>query len=221
MSYPFGKYFIIPAFLLIAAACAAQEAPLASRTLLKFSPQHLIASTLQVGVEQFNRSYSRSWNLSVGVRYQQDMDEQVHRGANIRGAEANFQYRTYLRPIQKLVNQRNKTFAQGLYVGSFVDAGMFSVDSEEKQVSGSPPWESWIASGAIYDTRHIAGGFTVGLQRTFGKALTIDVFAGGGFRHAAIEMISNRFNSTVGAGDLQQALPGFFPRIGFNVGILL
>jgi len=217
--------FVSLALLVSAMAVAQSPAPpLPSRTLLKLSPQHFVASTLQIVVEQFNPDFSRSWNVSIGVRYQENNRGQgrEHQGEYIQGADVNIQYRFYVRPIQIVTSPKNRQFAQGLYVGPFLNAGMYEVDDEGYRMSSSSPGNfSRTAWGNRYNTRHLAGGLTVGLQRTFWKVMMVDVFAGGAFRYCDVEMVSNQVSTERAIGVLHPGFHGFFPRIGFNLGITL
>jgi hypothetical protein len=75
--------------------------------------------------------------------------------------------------------------------------------------------------GAIYDTQHIAGGFTIGLQRTFWEVLAVDVFVGGGLRSSAIDMKSNSENRSFYTSVTEPGFSGIFPRIGAKLAIVL
>jgi len=214
------KLYVALAALVVATTLPAQEQKtLPSRTLLKLSPQHFIVSTLQIGTERFSRDFSRSWNLAVGVRNQGGSRSY---SMQVRGAEIDFQYRKYVRPMQPFTSRKNRSYLQGVYVGPFVNGGIFSVDDEyfwlSSDMHGNPQWRG---SGNKYNSRQVGGGFTIGLQRTFWDVITLDVFAGGGLRYSHINIVSDQFSNEIFTTVTGPGFSGIFPRIGFNIGITL
>jgi hypothetical protein len=203
----------------MATTLAAQEQKtLSSRTVFKLSPQHFFVSTLQIGTERFNHDFTRSWNVSVGVRSQGS--DRTH-STVIRGAEVDLQYRRYVRPMQPYTSRKNRTYLQGVYIGPFVNGGYFNVDDEHLFMNWGMGGPNWQGHGNVYNSLQFAGGFTIGMQRTFWDVIVLDVFAGGGVRHSSIDMVSNRFDDQPMHSLTWPGFSGIFPRIGFNIGIAL
>lgn len=211
-------------FFFSALLLAQNAAPLPSRTLFKVSPQHFIASTLQVGIEHFNTDFSKSWNFSIGLRNQGNNQNTYN--DEVRGGELDLQYRRYVRPFQTFTSRRNRTYAQGIYVGPFLNGGFYTVDNRYTSTwtytnSTGQSVTQTDTYGSEYETQHLAAGFTIGLQRTFWEVLTLDAFVGGGLRATNLRMISSGDRNNIYNGLLDPAFSGIFPRIGFKVGIAL
>jgi len=215
------KTIFLSVSLVLALTLSAQEQnALPSRTLLKFSPQHFFVNTLMVGTEHFNSTLSGSWNFSVGVRNQGNNNSF---GPNILGADVNVQYRRYVRPMQATVSRKNRSFTQGVYVGPFIQGGFHTVENTFGVMLITDPFGNPVQHrrGWMYETWNVAGGFTLGVQRTLWQVLVLDVFAGGGLRHANTNVISNEFGNVFFNDVFDPGYTGIFPRIGFKIGITL
>jgi hypothetical protein len=196
---------------------------LQSRSLIKLSPQHFGVNTLQVGTERFNASFTKSWSIAIGFRNQGGNNDYDRK---IRGGDLDLQFRKYVRPMQHLTSRKNRSYVQGIYFGPFVNAGMYSIDEQytSNWINYNPmgqPIQQTQTFGAIYDTRHMAGGFTIGVQRTFWEVLAVDIFVGGGLRSTAIDVISNSDNRSIYSSVVDPSFSGIFPRIGAKLAISL
>lgn len=209
--------------ILSAMLCAQDASPLPSKMLIKVSPQHFIASTLQVGIEHFNTDFSKSWNFSIGLRNQGN--NQNSYSDEVRGGEIDLQFRRYVRPLQQFSSRKNRTYSQGVYFGPFINGGFYTVDDLNtytwtyRDINGQLITET-SSNGGKYETQHFAAGFTIGLQRTFWEVLTLDAFVGGGLRATNFTLIAGDRNDIYN-GLLDPGFTGIFPRIGFKVGIAL
>lgn len=216
------QVFIISCFLIASAALAQDAKPLPSRTLIKLSPQHFIANTLQIGTEHFNRDFSKSVNFTFGIRNQGGNDMYDRK---IRGGDFDFQFRKYVRPLQPFTSRKNRSYVQGIYFGPFINAGMHKVDNEYTSTwtYSGPAGQTTqsVTLGSRYETQHIAGGFTIGLQRTFWDVVALDVYVGGGLRASNINVISNIENREIYTTVMEPGFSGIFPRIGFKLGVAL
>ncbi len=194
----------------------AQENPLIPRTVFKVSPQHFIESTLQLGVERFNATYSKSISVSVGLTGQGTGNDSK------RGLGGDVQYRKYLKPVAERTNRKGKSYTQGIYFGPFVGAGYFRVREFDDGGYFSPYTGQYVynSNPTVHDqiVHQVAGGFTFGVQRIFWDVIMVDVFMGGGVKLCAIDELpyprAQHYYTLTDPG-----YSGIFPRIGVKVGI--
>lgn len=204
-------------------AVAQEVSPMPSRTWAKISPQHFIVNTFQLSVEHFNADFSGSWNFSGGFRSQGGSGTY---DTEIRGGEFDIQYRKYVRPMKVYTGRKNRNYVQGVYLGPFVNGGAYAVDDQYTStwISFDQNGQQVIQSqmyGSVFDTRHVAGGLTIGVQRTFWEVLALDVFVGGGMRFSEVKMQSSTSYGSYYSGVVDPGFSGIFPRIGFKVAIAL
>ncbi|MCU0420012.1 MAG: hypothetical protein MUC38_10195 [Cyclobacteriaceae bacterium] len=218
------RLFLTAAALTLGSFAVAQEVgSMPSRTWAKISPQHFVINTFQLGVEHFTPDFSGSWNFSGGFRSQGGSGTY---DTEIQGGELDIQYRKYVRPMKVYTGRKNRNYVQGVYVGPFVNGGAYAVDDQYSStwISVDQNGRQVIQSqtyGSVYDTRHVAGGLTIGVQRTFWEVLALDVFVGGGVRFSHVEMRATTPNWSYYTGVLDPGFSGIFPRIGIKLGISL
>ena len=217
---PTMKILITILLLLMAfGVIRAQDKPIPPRTIFKVSPQHFIVGNLQLGLERFNSTYSKSFSFSVGI-----ISQGAGVGDRTRGIETDLQYRKYIKPVAEYTSRKGRVYTQGIYFGPFISAGYFRSTGS---FNGSGPYYNpgtgtnyYNANPYTTDQRisQVAGGFTFGMQRTFWEVIILDVFVGGGMKLSTIEEISP-YPYTYYYSITEPGYSGVFPRIGFKVGI--
>jgi hypothetical protein len=207
------KNLFIIAFA-IAFNCCAQKSgtPTFSlpRNLVKLSPFQLFTNTLELGIESFNPSYSKSFQVSLGLR---SGSVYYYTG---KGASLEFAYRKYAAPM-KFYNRKQREFYQGIYYSLFLNSAYFK---------GRDTYYSYYNPNGSTNTLvdfsdqiwSIAPGFTIGFERTLWKVLVLDVFVGGGIRFTDVQRkgtmpYSNGYEIT------DPGYEGIFPKIGAKIGV--
>lgn len=199
--------------------CQTELAP-NTRTVLKLSPPHFGVNTLLLGVERFNRDYTRSFALDAGLRYRNEFVDGMDPVE--RGLEIGVQYRRYLR---SMLQSTSKKYAQGIYVGPFGHAGAvrfrdFTGSLSTTTVNNGVRETRTEYEYNEFDDLFLATGFTVGIQRVYWNRLAVDAFVGGGMRWS-----QKRFRELsrldVKTDILTPGYQGIFPRIGIKIGLFL
>lgn len=195
------KLLLVLSFLSVANVLFAQEDQEPTfklpRAVMKIAPLQFFLSTLEVGVEVFNPTYSKSFNLSAGFRS----------GANGynegTGASVELAYRNYAAPM-KYRARNNRESYQGIYYSLFVRGEYFKEDDDYEY------WET---------TFSITPGFTLGFQKTLWKVLLLDVYVGGGIKFSDVEYATTPPPYESSYGILDPGYSGICPRIGAKVGM--
>lgn len=196
------------------------ENVLLSRRLVKFSPQHVGANTLLAGFEQFNSTYTRSICLDFGIRHLGNYtlpEDDIERGF-----EVNVQYRSYLKGMVNVSNKRGN-FSRGVYIGPFLQAGQTNVRDlvgSRSTFNVDPNLNTTKYEYNRYEARFLGAGFTVGLQHTLWRVVTLDAGIGGGIRWTDTRFLEQS-SSWMNVDVLVPAFEGIFPRIGLKLGIML
>ena len=175
------------------------------RAVLKISPFHFVVNTLELGVEAFNPSYSRSFNFSVGFR----TGSNDYYDGN--GASLELGYRKYAAPM-KYRARGNRESYQGVYYSLFVRGEYFKGENNDYYYTGYP--DSYTEK-----TYAIAPGFTIGFQKTLWQVILLDAYVGGGVKFSDVEYLTTPPDYEPYYGIFDPGYSGIFPKIGVKIGI--
>jgi hypothetical protein len=206
------RQLICIACLAFAFHCGAQEITEPTfalpRNLIKLSPLQLFTNTLEIGVESFNSSFSKSFQASVGFR-SGGLEYNKSKGVSLELA-----YRKYVLPM-KFNTRKHRGFYQGIYYSVFVQGAYFK-GTEHYGYYPNPG--TGVTTGDFEQTiRSISPGFTLGLQKTLWKVVFLDVYVGGGLRFSDIDApnVSQYVDYTI----TDPGYEGIYPKIGAKIGV--
>ena len=139
-----------------------EQAPL--KNVLKISPQHFFINTLKVGLEHF-ASPTKSYSLYVSGR----TGKSNNYTQNLSGIMAEAHLKKYLKPFEKIVSKKNRSYYQSVYLSGFFQGGYFSGEATGYTyildgTSGQYDYYAWTSKQDVWNG---AGGFTIGLQQVF------------------------------------------------------
>jgi len=204
------KLLLILAFSSVATVLFAQEGEEPGfklpRAVLKISPFQFVVHTLELGIETFNRTYSKSFNFSVGLRTGSN-DYNDGKGANLE-----LGYRKYVAPM-KYRSRRNRESYQGIYYSLFVRGEYFKGENNNYYYTSNP--DSYTEK-----TYAIAPGFTIGFQKTLWQVILLDAYVGGGIKFSDVEYLTTPPPDYEPYYDIfDPGYSGIFPKIGVKIGI--
>lgn len=182
------------------------------RTLIKIAPLQFFSNTLELGIESFNKDFSRSFEGSIGFRSGSgDFDDG-------NGMSAEIGYRRYVSPM-KIRVRKERQFYQGIYYNVAFRAGYFN-GTHNNYSWYDPNTGTYHQDRVKESVRFFAPSFTLGLQKTLWQIIFLDVFIGGGIRFSEIER-SNSNPDVFYFGDrlLEPGYDGIFPKIGAKIGV--
>jgi hypothetical protein len=182
------------------------------KTLIKISPFQFFANTLELGIESFNSSYSRSFQATVGFRSGSGYYDEG------KGAHLEFAYRNYVTPME-LRNRRSHDFYQGIYYSFYTGVSYFEGENSSYGYY-DPNTGIWNTSNYSATIVSLTPGFTLGLQRTFWKVIVLDVFVGGGVKLTKAEYSGSNYE-IYEDGPWDPAYDGIYPKIGAKIGVKL
>jgi hypothetical protein len=193
-----------------------------SRSVIKISPQHFISHQLKFGLERFNASSTRSLVLYLNGALGNSSDNYYgYQGYTGIGGE--FQYRTYLSPLETHVSRKDRAFRQGIYLAGFIQGGRYVGDFHVQAYTYDPVTQSFTHNTYDYrdDVGNWACGFTFGLQRTFLQRLFVEVFLGGGIQFSDRILAGQvpRYVQYGSPGISDVAYKGVLPKAGIHIGV--
>ena len=195
-------------FTLFTATVSAQDSPSFKlpRAVIKISPLQFVLQTFELGVETFNKTYSRSFNLSAGVRTGADYYE---KGV---GAGVEIGYRKYAAPM-KFRSRNNRDSYQGIYYGLFVKGEYFKGEDPYYGSNASDDYSEKILS--------VSTGLTIGFQKTLWQILLLDVYVGGGYKFSDIDVTGylSQPDWDTDQGIFGPGYTGVYPKMGVKIGI--
>ena len=205
------KSLLLIAYFLFSYILLAQDNPEPSfnlpRTLLKISPFQFALQTFELGIEKFNSNYSKSFNLSGGVRTGSDATD------NGIGGNLELAYRKYPAPM-KIRSRNNHDSYQGIYYSFFLRGEYFKGD--DKYYFGN----SSFSTDYTATSNSIAPGFTIGYQRTFWQIIILDAYIGGGVKFSKTEFDPGPPNNNYLYYTIfDPGYSGVIPKIGVKIGI--
>lgn len=206
---------ILLILLLVTPILQAQELkPLPSRSIIKFSPQHLADNTMKLGIEHFNSDYSQSWVGYVAGKW--STEKQSHSHDYFRGLGAELQYRKYIQPMKIYTSKKSTTYHRGIYTMIGVQ-GFYHRESVTGEIKGSSDFDYNIDTGTM--------AFTIafGIQQVWWNKILIDAFAGGGTQFSNTTHSGQLYPSGVVTSHarIDPGHQGFLPKIGLHIGLAL
>ncbi len=172
------------------------------KTLLKLYPQAFFVNTFQLGIETFNPTYSRSFNLDLGLRTRNENWDSWYSGFY-----GDIAYRKYFVPM-KLTDRITRQYYMGVYYSVGFKAGYYQTRSYE-DINGTYDYvDSELWSYSPY--------FVIGLQRTFWEVLYLDVFMGGAI---GIPVYPENAYEISYPEIIDPAFKGIYPKIGVKIGV--
>lgn len=195
------------------------------KTAISFVPTYIFRSTLQIGIQRFNKYQDRSFVLYGGIT------GLSHEYLKETGYNLEAQYRFYVKRFKVGTNQNNKAYQQGIYVGVWARGEQFDQKYDYKDVSYLD--NEGIENNLTYKgTQHIeslSGGIQFGFQQTFAQHFFIDIYVGGGYRGANVETKTEIQNTEKiqhekilrwHNGIFNRTYKGVLPRAGFGLGVV-
>jgi len=176
------------------------------RTVMKISPFQFAVSTLELGIETFNPTYSKSFNLGLGIR---SGSNEYNDG---KGMSLELAYKKYPAPM-KFKARGNREYYQGIYYTLFVKGEYFKGENRDYYYNSTP--ETYTEK-----TYGITPGFAIGYQRTFWQMIFIDVYVGGGVKFSDVQYLDTPPADYDPHYDvLDPGYSGIYPKIGVKIGI--
>ncbi len=203
-------YLCLALFIPFSTLIAQDEEKLFNKFVFKMSPQHLTLNMLKVGLESFNKtrtiSYTANFNVAANNNNQ---DELGYYGGNFpyNGVGIELQMRKYLNKLSVQQTKRGREYFQSVYFSGFLQGGTYKKAFESTFVS-------------TISAKNIALGFTIGLQRTLWKVLTVDGYIGAGYQLAERKIENYPFPYYY-QGFTQPGFSGILPKVGLNIGVAL
>jgi len=201
-----------------------------SRTVFKFSPQHLLENTLKVGTEHFDHKRKNSFQLFVLATWRNKYPVGRNEERLLEGLGAELQYRHYLVPFTSFSSTKQEN-AFGFYFGAFGQGGGYhDTYTSTYEFRNTDTGQSYIKEFHYQELIRVYSlGLTMGVQRSFWSKLVIELFAGAGYRFVESDIDGERYipADCVGCPELKEKeewrypaldYTGFYPKAGFNLG---
>lgn len=203
----------VMALIFLGDICYGQNAPGAEdvkmpKALIKLSPLQLFSNTLELGIETFNSNYSKSFQGTVGFR---SGSNEFDKG---KGLSADVAFRKYVLPME-LRSRKGRDFYQGIYYSVFLAGSYFEAEQTSTwwDVNGTPT-----TTGFTVEIKSISPGFTIGLQKTIWKVLTLDAFIGGGIKFSESHYSGTNYTPYY-QGIWDPGYDGIYPKFGAKIGV--
>lgn len=195
------------------------------KTAISFVPTYIFRSTLQIGIQRFNKYQDRSFLLYGGIT---GLNSDYLKES---GYTAEAQYRFYVKRFKVRVNQNEKSYQQGIYVGFWARGEQFEQNYDYETVSyfDNTGRETILTYKGTRNTEALSGGIQFGFQQTFAEYFFIDIYIGGGYRATNIETQTQIQNTEKTQhekiirwhnGIFDRAYQGVLPRAGFGFGVV-
>jgi hypothetical protein len=195
------------------------------KTAISFVPTYIFRSTLQIGIQRFNKYQDRSFVLYGGIT---GLSNEFLKES---GYTAEAQYRFYVKRFKVQTNFNEKSYQQGIYVGAWARGEQFEQNYDYKDVSyfDNGGRENFLTYKGIRNIDALSGGIQFGFQQTFGQHFFIDLYVGGGYRAANVET-QTEIQSTEKTqhqeiirwhnGIFDRTYQGVLPRAGLSFGVV-
>lgn len=212
---------LLLALLGLGLSTAHAQDSLASRTIIKLSPQHFIHNSLKAGVERFNKTRTGSIALFITGRIENEeytFDLEGHDGL-----AGELQFRKYISPMKTHNSKRNNLVHQGVYGAAYIQGGSYSGDFEGVNTAYDPASGQYTSQPYSYSENigNYGFGFTIGYQKSLWQVVFLEAFIGGGIQFSDKIVSGNApdhdFFSSGGIAD--PAYKGILPKIGLTIGI--
>lgn len=175
------------------------------RASIKITPLHFFSSTFQFGTEIFNTSYSRSFNLDIGLKSSSFSYDEAF------GFTTEVGFRKYVKPMTYQEGKR-KGFHQGIYYNFYLQGGYFEGEGYYDFFFDFNPEDINVTIVSI------SPGFYIGLQRTLWEVMFLDVYVGGGYRASNIDYTLSP-SQEIDYDITEPGYKGIYPRLGLKLGI--
>ncbi len=172
------------------------------RAILKLAPMYLFESTVEVGLEAFNKKFNQSIDGSIGYRWG------GYDYRNAMGFNAELAYRRYFSPMKLRVRKEHQ-FYQGFFFGLGVRASSYG--GEE----GDPTYTVF----RDIQIRSVAPNAIVGIHRTIWQKLFVDVHVGVGYTFTEVDAEGYSYYPFYRDGFFDIGYEGFYPKVGAKLGI--
>lgn len=195
------------------------------KTAISFVPTYIFRSTLQIGIQRFNKYQDRSFVLYGGLTGLSN-EYLKESGYNLEA-----QYRFYVKRFKVRTNSNNKSYQQGIYVGIWARAEQFEQNYDYKDISyfDDTGKENLLTYKGIQNTEALSGGIQFGFQQTFAQYFFVDLYVGAGYRGVNTEIQTEIQNTEKiqhsdiirwHNGIFDRAYQGVLPRAGFGLGVV-
>ena len=195
------------------------------KTAISFVPTYIFRSTLQIGIQRFNKYQDRSIVFYGGITGLSNNYLKEN------GFTAEVQYRFYVKRFKIRTNFNEKSYQQGIYIGIWTRGEQFEQKYDYKDVSffentGS---ETILTYKGTRNIKALSGGIQFGFQQTFAEHFFIDLYVGGGYRGANVNTKTEIQNTEKTQhqkimrwhnGIFNRTYQGVLPRAGFGLGIV-
>ncbi len=195
------------------------------KTAISFVPTYIFRSTLQIGIQRFNKYQDRSFVLYGGITGLSNEFLKEN------GYTLEAQYRFYVKRFKVRKNANEKSYQQGIYVGFWARGEQFEQNYDYKNISffDGTGRETILTYKGIRNTEALSGGIQFGFQQTFAQHFFIDLYVGGGYRGANIDTQNEVKNTDKPQhkeiirwhnGIFDRGYQGVLPRAGFGLGVV-
>lgn len=195
------------------------------KTAISFVPTYIFRSTLQIGIQRFNKYQDRSFVLYGGIT---GLSSEFLKE---NGYTAEAQYRFYVKRFKVRTNFNEKSYQQGIYVGIWVRGEQFEQNYDYENVSyfENTGREIILTYKGTRNTQALSAGIQFGFQQTFAEHFFIDLYVGGGVRSANIDIqTENQNTDKIQHSDIirwhngifDRTYKGVLPRAGFGLGVV-
>ncbi|WP_338761142.1 hypothetical protein WAF17_14910 [Bernardetia sp. ABR2-2B] len=195
------------------------------KTAISFVPSYIFRSTLQIGIQRFNKYQDRSFVLYGGITGLSN-EYLEENGYNLEA-----QYRFYVKRFKVRTNSNKKSYQQGIYVGLWARGEQFEQNYDYENVSSfdNTGTENFLTYKGIRNIEALSGGIQFGFQQTFAQHFFIDLYVGGGYRGTNTETQTEIQNTDKVQhkeiirwhnGIFNRAYKGVLPRAGVGLGVV-
>lgn len=197
-----------------------------SRSLFKLAPQNFAQNTLKIGIERFNRNFSKSMVIYLSGMLGDRIEDYDYYAYGYNGLGAEVQYRKYIMPMEFQVGKKDHEYYQGIYFAGFLQGGSYNADRYSAYFTIDQNTGATIKV-VNYDYKetvsNVAFGFTLGWHRTLWKVVYVDIYVGGGLQFADItrsgQLPQYGFDSYYLDAPSDPGYQGIIPKFGVHLGI--
>ncbi|AFM04988.1 hypothetical protein Fleli_2626 [Bernardetia litoralis DSM 6794] len=195
------------------------------KTAISFVPTYIFRSTLQIGIQRFNKYQDRSFVLYGGITGLSNEFLKEN------GYTAEAQYRFYVKRFKVRTNFNEKSYQQGIYVGIWARGEQFEQNYDYENISyfDNTGRETILTYKGTRNIEALSGGIQFGFQQTFAEYFFIDLYVGGGYRGTNIDTQNEVKNTDKPQhkeimrwhnGIFDRGYQGVLPRAGFGLGVI-
>jgi hypothetical protein len=182
------------------------------RSIIKLAPLQFFSNTLEIGVESFNKGFTRSFDGSVGFRSGADVFDKG------RGMSLELGYRKYVSGM-KIHVRKERQFYQGIYYNVALKVAYFKGEHYDYYYYDPNTGNSY-NEYMEETTQSIAPSFTLGLQKTLWQIIFLDVFVGGGIRFSESDRTYNQYFGWYNDNTIfSPGYDGIYPKVGVKIGV--